>query len=713
MKHKLYRAVVLLNLAVTVSVTGFVVGTATNATPTVKAHAANPPAAGWASQTSANSSATQNNAFQGVACVSATNCWGVGYYYNSSSKYQAFVEQYDGTSWSWGSAWNSSSIANNYLQGITCLSATNCWAVGYYMPSSVWQTLVEHYDGTSWTHVTSPNVSTSQHNYLMSVTCTSSSNCWAVGVYTTPTYQQTVGMQYNGVSWSLVTIPNTSPTLDNRLEGVTCVSASDCWTAGSAKISSGKWQTLTEHYAGSSWSIVTSPNATTSQDNLLHGVVCVNGSDCWAIGYAGNSSGVHQTLVLQYNGSSWSIITSPNQSAYEGELGGVTCTGVNDCIGVGYYCQSSACTGSTSRQTEIEQWDGTSWYIADGTNTGGSSNRNDLRAVACVPGAAPDNCAAVGYYCEASSNCTGGTNASSQTLAEQYGGPVQNAATASSAWASASATGDSSVSAPDAPSSIAGAVNTLSGALHKKAPDIAVPGRGPALNLGRTFNGPQFTGEGNNLIYDTACVTSTNCYGVGSYCTASGGGKCATGSYNQTLIEHYDGSIWRPMPSPNAGSAVPNVLQGIYCNSATDCWAAGAYQPGSYWQTLIEHFDGSSWSVATSNNTSSTQLNWLNEVTCSASNNCWAVGHYVGSAQQTLILHYTGSTWTVTTSPNKDTTQTNEFYGVTCASTSLCWTAGYYYSTSVTHFQTFIAKWDGTSWASFTSANKTTNSDNV
>src|ERR1043166_4326896 len=45
----------------------------------------------------------------------------------------------------------------NSLNGTTCVSASDCWAVGYYVVGTTQQTLIEHWDGTEWTIVTSPN----------------------------------------------------------------------------------------------------------------------------------------------------------------------------------------------------------------------------------------------------------------------------------------------------------------------------------------------------------------------------------------------------------------------------------------------------------------------------------------------------------------------------------------------------------------------------
>jgi hypothetical protein len=71
-------------------------------------------------------------------------------------------------------------LTDNGFNGVTCLSASNCWAVGTYK-GDAYQTLIEHWDGTSWTIVDSPNTDVTHDNILNGVTCTSASECWAVG----------------------------------------------------------------------------------------------------------------------------------------------------------------------------------------------------------------------------------------------------------------------------------------------------------------------------------------------------------------------------------------------------------------------------------------------------------------------------------------------------------------------------------------------------
>ena len=125
----------------------------------------------------------------------------------------------------------------------------------------------------------------------------------------------------------------------------------------------------------------------------------------------------------------------------------------------------------------------------------------------------------------------------------------------------------------------------------------------------------------------------------------------------QTLVEHWNGSAWSIVSSPNQG-AFDNFLNGVAAVSANDVWAVGLYvqqqrrQPN---QTLIEHWNGSAWSVVSSPNPSTD--NFLNGVAAISANDVWAVGYYGnGSTGQTLTEHYGGSCGEGTPTPTATAT---------------------------------------------------------
>src|SRR5205823_809792 len=137
----------------------------------------------WAIVTSPDTSATKSDFLRGVACASASQCWAVGYFnYNGNGYTEPRIEQWDGTSWAIVTS-NTDALQGNVLYGVTCGSASQCWAVGGFQGSTDYQTLIEQWDGTSWSPVTSPDTSAMQANGLQSVACASASQCWAVGSY--------------------------------------------------------------------------------------------------------------------------------------------------------------------------------------------------------------------------------------------------------------------------------------------------------------------------------------------------------------------------------------------------------------------------------------------------------------------------------------------------------------------------------------------------
>src|SRR5438128_610588 len=101
--------------------------------------------------------------------------------------------------WSIVSSPNTDATQSNQLSGVTCPSASDCWAVGSYNNGNVFQTLIEHWDGAFWAIVVSPNIAPVFSNVLLSVACASASECWAVG-YSVENAQQTFIERWDGTS---------------------------------------------------------------------------------------------------------------------------------------------------------------------------------------------------------------------------------------------------------------------------------------------------------------------------------------------------------------------------------------------------------------------------------------------------------------------------------------------------------------------------------
>jgi hypothetical protein len=477
------------------------------------------------------------------------------------------------------------------LNGVSCVSATSCFAVGEYYPPTTTvspRTLAESWNGSKWSIVPSPS-NGSVGSSLAGISCVSASACTAVGYYDTSSHlPQTLAESWNGSTWSIVSSPNEGAGGD-QLYGVSCVSATSCTAVGYYNTSSGAEQTLVESWDGSTWSMVTSPDQGTSS-NDLSALSCVSATSCTAVGVYDSSSSVLQTLAESWDGSTWSTVTSPDQGTSSNGLSAVDCVSATSCTAVGFYDTSSAA------QSLVESWDGSTWSIVSSPDQG--TDDNLLNGVSC---ASATSCTATGYH-----NTSSGAW---QTLAESWDG---------STW--------SIVTSPD-------------------------------------------QGTGSNDLSAVDCVSATSCTAVGYY-TAS--------SADQSLVVSWDGSTWSVVSSPshifNADS-----LNGVSCVSASFCVAVGSYylSTAKVSKTLIESWNGTKWSIVPSPN-KFTASNVLNQVSCVSASFCAAVGSWA-DGRATLVESWNGSTWSIVPSPDEYSGGNHEqLLGVSCVSASFCVAAGFF-----------------------------------
>jgi hypothetical protein len=106
-------------------------------------------------------------------------------------------------------------------------------------------------------------------------------------------------------TWKVVNSPGISfgP---NTLRSVAAVSSNDVWAVGYG---------LIEHWNGSNWSLV--PSAPGGNPADLRGVTTVASNDVWAVGRRQETTtqGYQKTLVEHWDGSAWTVVPSPNGSA--------------------------------------------------------------------------------------------------------------------------------------------------------------------------------------------------------------------------------------------------------------------------------------------------------------------------------------------------------------------------------------------------------------
>jgi hypothetical protein len=324
-----------------------------------------------------------NNSLWGVAVLSPCNAWAVGDY----DPGQTLVVHWDGASWTQVPSPDPGTPSR--LFGVHALSASNVWAVGEYFDGSIYKTLIVHWDGSAWTQVPSPNVNGATQNVLKAVRGSSATNVWAVGYFVNSNnVDQTLILRWNGTSWKQVPSPDPSgPAMDQELTSVASNSAQDAWAVGFYYTGLDKSMIL--HWNGTSWKQVTSPNPG-SQGTFLYGVRATSTGSAWAVGSAFNGT-ADKTLIVHWDGSAWKQVKTPNPggATQNNDLNAVAATSATDAWAAGEYD-----TGTGTR-TFVLHWDGSAWTQVTTPNLGGSSIDDSFTSVGA---SSASNVWAVGRY---------------------------------------------------------------------------------------------------------------------------------------------------------------------------------------------------------------------------------------------------------------------------------------------------------------------------
>jgi len=341
----------------------------------------------WGTQSTPNPVGASASELVGISCPATNACVAVGGAGEVFGDIFPLAERWNGSSWAIGTTPYPSGAKVVSLSGVSCPSTTSCFAVGFYENSSkVDVTLAEHWSGSSWAIETTPNPSGALYSDLSSVSCPSTTSCFAVGEYDNSSkVDVTLAEHWNGSSWAIGTTPNPGGALGSELAAISCPTTTSCFAVGYYENSAKVDVTLAEHWSGSSWAIETTPNPSGALGSYLSGVSCPSTGTCTAVGEYENSSKVDVTLAEHWNGSSWAIGTTPNLSGALGsQLDAISCPTTTSCSAVGYYENSSKVD-----VTLAESWNGTIWAVQSTRSPAYSS----LYGVSCPPSGA---CSAVG-----------------------------------------------------------------------------------------------------------------------------------------------------------------------------------------------------------------------------------------------------------------------------------------------------------------------------
>jgi hypothetical protein len=266
-----------------------------------------------------------NNSFlQGVVAISPTLAWAAGNVTDRAHPGQV-IEQWNGTRWSLFPGPKFGKRDRAEVFAMTSSSANDVWAIGNLvnLGTGLASPLFEHWNGTAWTATTLE----SNNQFLFGASADAANDAWAVGFNGSDNIT-TAAMHWDGTTWKRVATPNVGEGT-NKLNAVLALAPNDAWAVGfSTPVAPPKQAatlTLIEHFDGTSWAVVPSPNIgpnSANQSNRLLGLTGNSANDIWAFGsyFVADGSGHQMTLLLHWDGTSWTVASSPSPTK-----GGLPC----------------------------------------------------------------------------------------------------------------------------------------------------------------------------------------------------------------------------------------------------------------------------------------------------------------------------------------------------------------------------------------------------
>jgi hypothetical protein len=259
-----------------------------------------------------------------IACPRPISCFAVGWYGVSSppSQTRTLVEHWNGHRWSVLTSPTPRLMTSLGFTAVACPQPISCFGVG----STATASMVEHWNGHAWSIMKTPP-SHKISDLLNGIACPQPRSCFAAGTARDGATNHTFVEHWNGQSWSIMRSRNLVGSRSNTFTAVSCSTPTNCVAVGYSNIGSAQ-KTLVESWNGRAWSRRTSPNR--GDFSLLFGVDCMTQSQCVAVGTVAAHPVIFRGPTF---GQIEPIPTPPGSHA--NSLADVSCTSTATCYAVG------------------------------------------------------------------------------------------------------------------------------------------------------------------------------------------------------------------------------------------------------------------------------------------------------------------------------------------------------------------------------------------
>jgi len=245
-----------------------------------------------------------------VSVLKPNDVWAVGYIF-SGARMTSVIQHFNGTKWS--VVTSPHFLGGEELFAVKAIASNDVFAVGEINTNNHTAPLVEHFDGTTWSVIPGPSVPAGQTLSLHSIGATSHRDVWVAG-FGGPVFFSLIS-HFDGQKFTNVAFPLAGANLGQ----IAAIAPNDAWVVGTKAAGAIGTATLTAHWNGLRWTVVPSPNASSS--DTLGAVSAIASNDVWAAGcgnLCGADTGAGSLLVEHWNGSQWTI--NPTPSIGNGEI---------------------------------------------------------------------------------------------------------------------------------------------------------------------------------------------------------------------------------------------------------------------------------------------------------------------------------------------------------------------------------------------------------
>jgi hypothetical protein len=238
-----------------------------------------------------------------ITAPGSDDIWAVGSTVSApGTSSEALILHWNGSNWQVIPA--ASTTGNSSLRSVTAVSTNNVWAVGSSSSSTKQsKALIEHWDGSNW-QVIPAAASSMSFNILSAVTAISNNDIWAVGnSFTQPSQIYPLVEHWDGNTWSTVSTSDLPasfvPTAISALNA-NAVTVDDIWIGGAQALA---------HWNYKNWQSFPTPSQ--KGFKLFEAITTLAHDNVWAVGFSLEKNNV-VPLIEHWNGNSWQVISNPS-----------------------------------------------------------------------------------------------------------------------------------------------------------------------------------------------------------------------------------------------------------------------------------------------------------------------------------------------------------------------------------------------------------------